>query len=108
MIIFEGWRVPNGFSSDGCTFAPDTLFGVNLKPACVLHDFARRHLVHYRALTVSEADALFRRHLKALGAPSWLATLYWFAVKITRPWFQKTQPIPTSTWLPYLRKEAGA
>lgn len=104
MIEFEGWRVPPGFSSDGCTLSPDRPFGINLRPACILHDFARRHLVHYSQMTISEADAMFRRHLKALGAPSWLATLYWFGVKVIRPWFRATQPVPTSAWLEYLKK----
>lgn len=96
MIEFEGWRVPPGFRSDGCTFAPDSWFGRDLKPACVLHDFLRRHGV----IPVPEADKLFRRHLIALGAPAWLARIYWLVVKLTRPWFSAVRPLP-GNWAEY-------
>lgn len=33
-------RVPPDFLSDGCSCAPDRLFGVDLTPACRLHDAA--------------------------------------------------------------------
>ena len=54
---FEGWRVPPEFVSDGCTWAPDKLLRVDLKPACVWHDWARRQLVPFTDMTIEEADA---------------------------------------------------
>lgn len=104
MITFEGWSVPVDFDSDGCTFAPDTWFGVNLKPACVMHDFQRKHVVYYGALTVQEADKLFKRHLRALGAPRLLSHLYWLAVKLARSKFSTTKPMPTTAWNQYLKR----
>jgi len=106
-IIFRGWAVPGGFESDGCTWAPDRLFGVDLRPACVWHDWARRHLVHYRRMTVGEADKLFRDYLVQLGAPKWLARVYWFGVKFMRPWFRATRPLPTDNWRRYLSRDGG-
>lgn len=104
-VYFAGWVVPPQFWSDGCTFpGPLALLkwpmrSEKYKPACVMHDFLRRHICHY-GMKPSEADAIFRRHLKALGASSFLATLYWGAVKLMRPWFTQTHPLPLK-WQDY-------
>ena len=90
IVVFNGWRVPPGFKSDGCTWAPDEWFGTDLKPACILHDFLRR----YALVTVQDADRIFHRYLIALGAPRWLARFYWFVVKITRWRFKHTEKLP--------------
>lgn len=108
MNIFHGWVVPEGFVSDGCTCAPDELFGVDLRPACEWHDWARRHLVHYGVMTVQEADKLFKAYLIRLGLPRWCAHLYWLGVKIGRPWFSRTYPVPRPEWLRYVRKPGRA
>lgn len=109
-ISIDGWRVPPGFNSDGCTCAPDRLFGVDLRAACLWHDWARRHLVHYGALTVQEADALFHRFLVELFERTdelnritrAIARLYWFGNKLLRVRFKGTLPIPYENWRPYL------
>lgn len=96
MIEFEGWRVPPGFVSDGCTCAPDAWRGRPLTDACVLHDFLRRHGI----VPTSEADKILRRHLLKLGAPAWLARLYWLSVKLMRWRFTFTAPLPPA-WSGY-------
>lgn len=114
-ISFAGWRVPVGFMSDGCTLAPDSVLAIRLRPieiyrldlreACYLHDFNRRHRVHYGIMTPSEADHLFRVHLRALGATSFMAGVYYAAVKVLRPATRRTQPLPYSGWHSVLRRE---
>lgn len=102
MITFDGWRVPPEFRNDGCTFAPDWA-GVNLYPACNMHDFQCRHLVHDRYMTVQQADWIFRRHLIALGCPPLIARAYWLAVKVMRPFRDDRAPLP-SRWQLYAQR----
>lgn len=108
-ITFEGWRVPPGFISDGCTCAPDRwpiidsffpprAHWITLTPACVLHDFQRRHAV----VPVKDADARLKRFLIHLGAPHWLASIYWVGDKLLRPLFRATQPLP-GLWREYAK-----
>ncbi len=105
-VKFEGWATPPDFDSDGCTLAPDKWWTfrhgwVDLTDACILHDFHR----NYKIVPVSEADSRLRRHLIALGAPKYMAWLYWFMVKSARPYFTKTYTLP-SRWDKY-SKPAG-
>lgn len=93
-IEFDGWRVPPDFHNDGCTWAPDKWLGLYLRPACEMHDFQSRHLVHDGYLTVQQADWIFRRHLIALGLNPFVARLYWIAVKLARPWRKDRAPLP--------------
>lgn len=102
--MFDGWRIPPDFRSDGCTLAPDRLFGIDLRPACRMHDFHRVYLVHDRYMTVQQADWIFRRHLIALGCPPIIARLYWLAVKIARPWFMAGKPLP-DRWAEYAHRK---
>jgi len=95
-ITVGRWTIPKGFVSDRCTWAPDRWFGIDLSPACILHDFLRR----YAIVSVREADRELHAQLLALGAPRWLARFYWFAVKVTRPWFRRTQTLPWA-WRSY-------
>lgn len=62
-VLFRGFAVPKEFRSDGCTWAPDRLFGVDLTPACRLHDF----LLTYEIVPDRDANNIFRDHLKSLG-----------------------------------------
>lgn len=114
-IEFQGWRVPTGFKSDGCTLAPDSylairwrpfeLYRLSLKPACKLHDFNRRHRVHYGVMSAEQADHVFRAHLRALGASPLLAGLYYGFVKVTRSKYKRTLPLPPgSGWHQYLKR----
>lgn len=105
MRCHRGWCPPPDYYNDGCTMAPDSLFGIDLRPACTLHDWLRRHVVHYGGISVRAADAVFRSHLKALGLPSWAATVYWLMVKLFRPWFRRTYPIDRPEWFPYLKQQ---
>jgi len=93
-VSFEGWTTPPDFISDGCSFAPDrwlTLRGwVKLTDACILHDFLRI----YALVTTKEADKILRRHLISIGAPLYLAWIYWVVVKKARRYFNKTYELP--------------
>lgn len=80
MIIFEGFSCRSDYSS-GCSFAPDKLLGIDLKPACVLHDYLRL----YGNMSTKKVDSIFYRHLLYLGAPKWLAFIYWLGVRIASP-----------------------
>lgn len=94
----SGWRVPDNFRSDGCTFAPDRWFGKDLTPACRLHDFLRL----YDLVPVEEADRIFYHKLLELGAPRLLARIYWVGVKLLRPFREKPQKLPL-WWEQYRR-----
>lgn len=103
MITFEGWSVPDDFDSDGCTFAPDRWFNVDLKPACIMHDFQRKYAVYYGE-PVQDVDKRFKRHLRSLGAPRFLGHLFWLVVKLARRWYSTTKPVPKPEWLEYLKR----
>jgi hypothetical protein len=94
--MFEGWRAPPDFVSDGCTFLRDRIFHVDIKDACRLHDFLRR----YRIVSAARADAILRRHWIALGVPSWAAWPLWALVRAGSLWFTRTQPLP-ARWAEY-------
>lgn len=97
-IQFEGWRVPPGFESDGCTLARDGHRN-RYTPACVLHDFMMRHAI----IPAKEANALLRRHLLALGASRFRAWCYWAGAAMLRPLFTRTLPLPYE-WRDYVKK----
>lgn len=108
LIQHDGWIVPPTFTehSDGCSvpWLLRPLLGLVYRlmadreeryvKACYWHDWARRHLVHYGVMTVQEADWGMRNYLRELGMPRWLAQAYWLGVKVLRPWFRATRPIP--------------
>ncbi|HFD81040.1 MAG TPA: DUF1353 domain-containing protein [Gammaproteobacteria bacterium] len=100
-VSFDGWTTPEGFRSDGCTMWPwlrrllERFIDLDrYTPACVLHDFMRRHLVAERVVTIGEADATMRRHLLALGMWPPLAWGFWLAVLLMRPFFLASRPLP--------------
>lgn len=115
-IEWDGWRVPPKFASDGCSvpfflrpalaivYALLAMKESRYVAACIWHDWARRHLVHYGLMTVQEADWAMRNYLRALGMKKWLAQVFWLGVKIMRPWFRKTRPIPYNSWKPFLQR----
>lgn len=112
MIEFDGWRVPPDFRNDGCTCAPDQWppkpfnTRVDLRPACEMHDFHARYLVHDRYMTVQQADWIFRRHLIHLGCPPIIARLYWVAVKVMRPWRTDRAKLP-ARWADYAHRRVA-
>ncbi len=65
--------------SDGCTFAPDTINGISLKPPCKKHDDA------YDAGGSWEdrlaADTQLRTDIEAKGMPV-VAAIYYHAVRL--------------------------
>ncbi len=108
---FEGYSLPPAFMSDGCTHCRENWFGVSITHHCFLHDFQRR----YATCSVADADARLKRGIiceanaaRARGEiADWewlflhaLAAKVWLAVKIMRPWFSATQPLPTE-WAAY-------
>lgn len=105
--FYKRWEVPPGFKSDGCTLPWLLFFLVPLfepyKAACRWHDWARRHLVHHRVLTVQQADNEFRKHMIDLGAWRWFARFVWLFVKLTRSRYSRTLPVPRE-WERYLKQ----
>lgn len=98
MIQFDGWRVPDDFISDGCTLARDGRRN-RYRPACVLHDFLRRHAI----VPASDADEILRRHMLALGASRVLAWVYWLGARVTAKIFPRTQPLPLR-WVSFQKR----
>ena len=65
----------NNFTSDGCTFFPDTIRGISLLPPCVEHDYA-----YYLGGSKEDrlkADKQLRKRVKELGMPKVAATMYY-------------------------------
>lgn len=79
-------RVPPLFRDDGCSRAPDRLFGASLTPACRVHDFWYCTRV-WPAGTLTQAHrhkadeflGLSVRALLPFGV-GWIGWLYWRAV----------------------------
>jgi hypothetical protein len=92
------WTVPKGFETDECTLVPEFDIG----DWCILHDFLRR----YGVVPVGTADRIFREGIRDSGRPV-LAWVYWWGVKIMRPWFSKTQLLPHK-WAVYGYETRGA
>lgn len=70
---------PPWFSDNGCTFAPDSWRGINLRPACRRHDWHyTKHVNCYRW----QADGWFYLNLRTLGASRTSAFFYFFAVRL--------------------------
>jgi hypothetical protein len=79
------WTIPEGFVTDECTMAPEFSVG----DACVLHDFLRR----YRLVSTGDADRIFRDECRKRS--NWLlANIYYYGVKILRPFFRQTFELP--------------
>ena len=103
MSLYEKYPPPPDFDSDGCT-VPWWLKWLYRKyddNACRWHDWARRHLVHHRVLTVKEADWQFRQYMKDKGGWQPMVQITWLVVKWTRDRYSRTLPVPTK-WIPYL------
>lgn len=65
--------------SDGCTCAPDFWHEIDLRPACLRHDWHYSEFVDcYRW----QADAWFYLNLRTLGLPRFPAFAYFLAVRI--------------------------
>lgn len=102
-----------GFVSDGCTCSPDSIWGMVLWPACVIHDYAyrvalpaQRRCWHSRWL----ADRTLRRNISRLvrlqnmdRVTAWLlAWVVWGRVRIWggrcyQHWADGEEPL--SRWL---------
>lgn len=75
------WSPPPGFRCDGCTFAPDKApNGADLLPACRNHDW--RYSRGGSEADRLEVDQTFYRELIGLGAPRWIAAVYFFRVRL--------------------------
>jgi hypothetical protein len=74
-----GPKPPVWFVGDGCTFAPDRLFGHELTEACRYHDWAYRCDV---PLSRWKADWYLFKNLRECGCHRRWAWYYWGAVRI--------------------------
>jgi hypothetical protein len=79
-------RRPEGFVDDGCSAAPDRIFGRELRPACIAHDLAycsrawpAGALDQAHRLAADQALGRRVRALLPLGL-GWIGWIYWRAV----------------------------
>lgn len=76
----EGRRPPRSFASDGCTCAPDFLFGCDLRAACLFHDWA--YLCGGDERDRQRADQAFYRNLIRCGLSPTAAGVYYRRVRL--------------------------
>lgn len=77
---FRGLAPPHGFTSNGCTCAPDfATNGANLGEACRWHDYA--YSIPGNEAYRRTVDRNFRHNLIVSGCPSWLAGIYYRRVR---------------------------
>lgn len=76
----EGYQPPRWFTGTGCTCAPNTWRGVDLRPACRVHDW--EYLLEGGERERLAADRHLRRNLRLLGAPWWLAWSFYVGVRV--------------------------
>jgi hypothetical protein len=112
-MIYLIYPPPPGFNSDGCT-VPRFLRGLYARytKACRWHDWARRHLVHHKVMTVEEADWEWRRYMKDTAATRGklyrntigrlLPQLAWVFVKLSRDRYSRTLAVRPE-WVSYLK-----
>lgn len=115
MSIHEQYPPPPDFVSDNCTI-PWFLFFLRpfmwgFEDACRWHDWARRHLVHHKIMTVKESDWAWRAYMKGIVARrAWLyrvtlgriiPNLAWVFVKLSRQHYSRTLPVKPE-WESYL------
>lgn len=87
VMAFDGWTIPPGFKSDGCTFPGPLKYlrGImkadDMKEACILHDFLRRHKI----VSWIKADATLFCNLRFLGLDPIRSALYFIFVVISHP-----------------------
>lgn len=105
-MSFDGWEIPPGFQSDGCTFPgilkylKAVMLADDMKDACVLHDFLRRHnIIHW-----FKADITFFRNLRFLGLDIIRAILYFMFVVISHPLSSGTSTMPPG-WERYKNRQ---
>ena len=82
----EGELPPEDFVSNGCSCSPDILFGIDIRPACHVHDFhyswqmnwplGRNEKARYMA------DHWLLNNLVHCGLPKWIARIYWYRVRL--------------------------
>ena len=81
----QTYKAGRDWSTDGCSSAPDRVFGINLLECCAEHDFYYRNDV---GVSRFKADNILRKCIaqkvkEKLGIKSWiLATLYFTGVRI--------------------------
>lgn len=102
-MIVADYVIPAGFKTDGCTmcgFLKWLLRANRFYDLCVLHDFMRRHLVHYDLVTVKHADEYFKQQIRKRSSYLY-ARIYWIGVRLGRNIYTQTQPFPDDGWLDY-------
>jgi len=79
-------QIPDGFTDDGCSNSPDSLFGFDFKWACRIHDYrycSRCHDPRYmRNADKVDADKELRRNIRSTVPRRWfwIPWVYQFAV----------------------------
>ena len=72
--------IPDDFECDGCTMAPDIIFGVDLRVACRIHDY--RYSQAENRGHRQKADREFYWNIIKAGGSHRLAFTYWVAVRM--------------------------
>jgi hypothetical protein len=100
-IVYKSWAVPDEFYSDGCTIpslVKKAMNEENFVNGCRLHDYLRR----YALVSVSEGDRIFRDYIydyKPSVRYYFISRGVYYALKVSRPWFSKTEKIPPKYYL---------
>ena len=82
-IQLHGPKPPYWFVSDGCTCAPDCWRGIDLRPACLYHDWTRSV---WCDIPLWKGDAYFYMNLRELGMSRYAAFGYFLAVRFADSW----------------------
>lgn len=81
--LMAGDQPPSDFVSNGSTFSPDVVWGIDVRPAAHFHDYhySSQHPDQHDETARYRADQLFRFNLRTCGLRC-LAWVYYFRVRL--------------------------
>lgn len=81
--LMAGSHPPDDFRSDGSSYSPDVVWGIDLRPAAHYHDYAysAEHPGRHDEMARYRADQLFRLNLQTCGL-RYMSWLYYHRVRL--------------------------